>query len=435
MAALLAVAVVTVSCGTSPSVTSSANTTTAPKSTTTAPLPPPNIPDDATAGPLGTIQGGALAVPAPTGQTVSIPSTIAADCSQDVSKPLKKWLNQLPANSTVLVSAQACYQVDKALKLKKPTGLTIYGGTFTNDVNTPSKKNSLGQYVFDVVGGSNITLESMKINGQNPGGYDPKLAFAGGIDFEGTAGITITGVTISNTFGDGITLSPLRGGADNNSGTILAPPKKAVIQGVSISGAGRHGIAIASASGVQVSNLIVQNPGIDTIDIEADQHNEGADNVTIDGCTSSGGGIFFANGGSGAGQNTHDLTVAHCSMAKPQGGDAILVYNRGGSRHLRGPIHFIADYLYCGSSVYVACVQLSGASLTIENSVLQFPQGTIHEAVYHITKKSDAVFTNDDVTGFGETGRVLRQSVLEVNGGHWRSVTGATTSAPSKSKH
>jgi hypothetical protein len=375
-------------------------------------------------------------VTAPTGPTVSIPSAIPADCSHDVSVPLRKWLHKLPANSTVLVSAQACYQVDEGLRLKSATGLTIYGGTFTSDVATPppTNKHSLGHYVFDFVGGSNVTLESMKINGKNPGGYNAKLAFAGGIDVEGTAGITIKGVTITNTFGDGITLSPLRAGADHNSGTILAPPKNVVIQGVTISGAGRQGVGIASALDVQVSDLIVQNPGIDTFDIEADQWNEGAENVTIDGCTSSGGGIFFANGGSGFGQNTHDVTVAHCAMAKLQAGTAILVYNKRGSRHQRGPLHFIADDLYCGASVYVACVELSGALVTVEDSVLHFPGGTIHEPVYQITKKSDAVFTNDRVTGFGRTGRVLRQSTLEVNGGRWVSVTGATSSAPSKGR-
>ena len=105
---------------------------------------------------------------------MAIPATIPANCSQDVSGPLKKWLNRLPANSTVLVSAQACYRVDKGLRLKNPTGLTIYGGTFTSDATTPGKKkNSKGHYVFDLVGGSNVTLESMKINGQNPGGYHP----------------------------------------------------------------------------------------------------------------------------------------------------------------------------------------------------------------------------------------------------------------------
>ena len=56
--------------------------------------------------------------------------------------------------------------------------------------------------------GSNVTFENMKITGANPGGYHPTLAFASGINVQGTKGITIQGVTITKPFGDGITLSP-----------------------------------------------------------------------------------------------------------------------------------------------------------------------------------------------------------------------------------
>jgi hypothetical protein len=418
---MLGVALVAASCSSSPSATKSiATTTTSPKSTTTTP-PSVNVPDDTTAGPLGTLQGGAVSVPSPTGPTVSVPSTIAADCSQDVSGPLKDWLNKLPANSTVLVGAQACYQVDKGLRLKNPTGLTIYGGTFTSDATTPGKKkNSKGKAVFTLVGGSNVTLESMKINGVNPGGYHPAMAFAAAVDVEGTDGITIKGLTITKPFGDGISLSPLRGGSQNDSGTILAPTKNAVIQGVSISGAGRQAVTMASASGVQVSDLIVENPGLNTFDIEADQGNEGADNVTIDGCTSSGGGIFFANGGAGSSANTHDFTIAHCAMAKPTSGYAVLSYAHGPTRkYQRGPFDFVADILYCGASASVACVELSGARATIENSVLHFPEGTIHESVYHLVKSSGAEFTNDSIDGYGRPGHTSGNSTVKVTGGKW----------------
>lgn len=423
---LLAVTVAAASCSSSPS-TRSAGTTTTPKSTSTIPPPPPNVSDDTTAGPVGTLQGGAFAVPAPAGQTLAIPATIPANCSQDVSGPLKKWLNRLPANSTVLVSVQACYRVDKGLRLKNPTGLTIYGGTFTSDATTPGKKKTAKeQYVFDLVGGSNVTLESMKINGQNPGGYHANMAFAGAIDVEGTSGITIMGVTITNPFGDGISLSPLRGGADNDSGTIVGPTKNAVIQGVSISGAGRQAVTMASASGVQVSDLVVLNPGINTFDIEADQHNEGADNVTIDGCTSSGGEIFFANGGSGSSDKTHDFTIAHCAMAKTTAGEAILSIANGPSRkHQRGPFNFVADVLYCGNSADVACVQLSGAEATVEDSVLHFPRSAPHEPVYHVVKNAVAVFTNDRVHGYGIAGHVGATATVKVTSGHWVLASGA----------
>ena len=59
-------------------------------------------------GGAGTLAGGSAPVPAPTGPTVSPPSTIAANCSVDVSKPLRKWLKALPAGSTVVAPTNAC---------------------------------------------------------------------------------------------------------------------------------------------------------------------------------------------------------------------------------------------------------------------------------------------------------------------------------------
>lgn len=366
-------------------------------------------------------------MPAPTGTTVTPPSTITANCSVDVSGPLKKWFNKLPANTTVLLTSQDCYRVDKGLKLKKPQGLTIYGGTFSSDATTPGKKKkSKGNAVFTLVGGADVTLESLKITGQNPGGYNAKMAFAGGIEVQGTDGMTIKGVTITNTFGDGITLAPLRGGANNNSGTIVAPPKNVVINGVSISGDGRQAVTLASVSGAQITDLVVANSGINTFDVEADQPNEGAVNVTIDGCTSSGGaGIFFANGGESSAKNTQNFTIAHCAMSKLTAGSAILSQNKKTRKNQRGPFDFVADIFYCGASDTAACVELSGAKVTIENSVLHFPNGTVHEAVYHLVKGSGAEFTNDRISGYGRTGTVSANSTVKVSGGQWEKAAAA----------
>ncbi len=389
---------------------------------------PPKVPDENTAGPLGTLQGGSAAVPAPTGATVPVPASIASDCSVDVSKPLRHFLNKLPDNSTVLVGAQACYRVDKGMTLKNDHGLTIYGGTFTSDVTLPpgNPKKPIAQGpVFNLLGGSDISLEHMKINGQNPGGYHPALAFAAAIDVQGTEGVTIRGVTITHAFGDGITFSPLRGGSDHRSGQILNATTNAVVDGVTINGEGRQAVTLGSVSGAQISDLVVENPGLNTFDVEADQGNEGATDVTIDGCTSSGGGLFFANGGAGSGPATHDITVAHCAMAEATAGDAVLVYNTKQSRkHPRGPFDFVADVFECGHSTSVACVELSGASVTVQNSVLHFPAGTVHEAVYHVGRRSTAVFTNDAISGYSQPGHVSKNSTLHVSGGHWVSVTG-----------
>lgn len=315
--------------------------------------------------------------------------------------------------------------VNEGIKLKNPQGLTVYGGTFrTAATPTGPIAGQKGLAVFTSIGGSHLTLEEMQIIGANPGGYHPRLAFAGGINLEGTATATIRSVNIKNTFGDGISLSPLRGGANHRSGTIIAPASAIAIQDVTIDGIGRQGITFASVSGAQVSDVIVTNPGLNTFDLEADQWNEGTSDVTIDACRASGGVGFFANGGAGNAAQTHDITVENCTMTTAEGGSAILVQRangRGtsGQRKLRGPFTFTSDSLKCGASVYVACVQLTGAEVTVSRSRLQFPSGAFHEAVYRLAGGSHATFVDAVVKGYGRIGSVSRNSSVRVTGGRW----------------
>ncbi len=346
---------------------------------------------------------------------------MTANCSVDVSKPLRKWLKSLPAGTTVVAPASACYLVNEGIRLSDPKDLTIYGATFVDKTAAPGPRRlSKGAPVFTVIGGSGVTLEAMHIVGANAGGYHPALAFAGGIELEGTAGATIRGVTISNTFGDGITLAPLRGGSDHNSGAIVAPASAVVIRDVTVKEVGRQGITFSSITGAQLSDVVVDNQALATFDFEADQGNEGAEDVTIDGCEASGGGPFFANGGSGDGTHTGHITVEHCTMDTPEGGEAIIVQRIRHDRVKRGPITFEDDSLRCGNSAYVSCVQVTGGVVTVSASSLQFPPATIHEPVYLAASGAHVTFAGDVVTGYGLRGRTVgRKAVVQVLGGHW----------------
>ncbi|HTU37581.1 MAG TPA: right-handed parallel beta-helix repeat-containing protein [Acidimicrobiales bacterium] len=325
----------------------------------------------------------------------------------------------------MVMRSGACYEVNEGIRLKNPQGLTVYGGQYRSTAVPSDQKgkaaSAKGHAAFAVVGGSHVTLESMQISGANTGGFHPRLAFAAGIDFQGTANAVVRGVTITDTFGDGITLAPLRGGANHNSGMIIAPASNVTIDGVTIDGAGRQGLTLASISGAQVSDIILRNVGLDTFDVEADQTGEGATDVTIDGCVASGGDVFFANGGSGNASGTHDITVEHCTMTMPQAGSAILVvrHGRGGKKgRLRGPFVFTSDVLRCGTSAYVGCVQLQGGNVTVADSHLVFPSGSAEGAVYGLSGAT-AAFSRDVVTGYGRRGNVSGASFVHIAGGVW----------------
>jgi hypothetical protein len=367
-----------------------------------------------------------------TNDAFSPPQSIPSDCSVDVSKTLGPWLRALPANSTVEVPSGSCYQVDEGLALRFPQGLTIDGGTFDNQATSPPPSNGhgtpRGSPVFNVLGGSSVTFENMTIEGANPGGYFARMAFAGGIELQGTSNAVIQNVSIHSTFGDGITLAPLRGGKDHNSGVIKSPVTNVTISDIVVDGAGRMGVTFSSVQGANASNLTMSNIGLDTFDVEADQSNEGAENVTIDGCTSSSPASsnfarsFFSNGGPGSPTRTGNITVEGCTMTEPQGTAAILIERPGTGTTPRGPFLFENDQLSCGQSTsptIVACVELAGATVDVESSSLVFPSAPPIEAVYSGVNSSNLTFGNDTVTGFGSTGSVDSTSNLSVTGGSW----------------
>jgi len=353
--------------------------------------------------------------------TVLPPSSIAGNCTQDVSTVMQRWLNALPAGTTVAVPAGSCYLVNEGLALMGAHGLTITGGTW-RDASTPVTNASPKSMnpVFWLVGGSGITLQGLTIAGSNAGGYNPAGAFAAGIRVDGVVGLTVSNVTISGVYGDGIELTALRADGDIGS-TIINPTESASVSNVAVTGAGRQGITLDDVSGAVLSSLVLNHIGINAFDVEADQWNEGAQNVTINGCTVGGpiGGLFFANGGAGAGGWTGNLTVENCKMSGPAAGEAVLVQDSPGQDTPRGPFTFVNDMLECGSSVYVACVEDTNGRIAIDSSTLQMPAGTIHERVYAAVQGSTVNFGSDTVAGYGSVGTADASSSVSIGGGSW----------------
>jgi hypothetical protein len=352
---------------------------------------------------------------------VSPPAALDSTCSTDVSQPFQTWLEKLPADTTVVAPAGACYLVDEGIKLSAPSGLTISGGTWEDGTVPQSGGNAKAlNPVIWLVGGTDVALENMTIVGKNPGGYLPAGAFVAGIRSDGVIGLNISGVSVDSVYGDGIELAPLRAQGDIGS-TILNPTKDVTMNDISIVGSGRQGITLASVSGAVISSVRLAHVGLDVFDVEADQWDEGARNVTINGCTvgAGNGGLFFANGGSGGGSPwTQNITVENCTMSSQEAGDAILIQTPA-DQPTRGPFTFTDDTLRCGASAYVACVEVTGGNVSINQSTLIVPPGAAHATVYDASNGSTVALNGDTVLGYGTMGTVDKSSSVNVSGGTW----------------
>jgi hypothetical protein len=371
---------------------------------------------------LGTLAApiaAAAAAAPPAG--VAPPATINSNCTGDVSQAMQNWLESLPTGTTVTAPAGACYLINEGIKLSGAAGLTISGGTWKDTaVPQPGAAPSALNPVIWLVGGTDIALENMTITGVNPGGYTPAGAFVAGIRSDGVAGLDISGVSVDNVYGDGIELAPLRA-ANDLSNVIVNATKDVTINDVNIFGAGRQGITLASVNDAQISSVRLAHIGLDVFDLEADQWNEGARNVTIDGCTSGAGngGLFFANAGSGGGAPwTEGVTVENCTMNAQQAGDAVLIETPA-NQPARGAFTFTNDTFRCGASVYVACVEVTGGNVSVNQSTLLLPPGTVHEDAYYASNGSTVTLNGDTVTGYGTAGTADQSSAVHILGGAW----------------
>ena len=269
-------------------------------------------------------------------------------------------------------------------------------------------------------GGSNVTLENLTIAGSNPGGYTQAGAFAAGVRSDGVIGLRVSGVRVNNVWGDGLELTPLRASNDL-SDIIINPSENVTVSGLTVEGAGRQGVTLASVNGATLTGVTLRQIGLNFFDVEADQGNEGAKNVTINGCATGGvGGLFFANAGMSNGSfYTGNITVENCTMNQKTAGDAVLIQAPTQLSNPRGPFTFLNDTLLCGNSVYVSCIQATDATVTVANSNVVVPAGTIHEPVFNATDSTGLTFSNDSISGYATPGSRDASSTVNITGGTW----------------
>lgn len=395
-------------------------TTPAPTTTTVAPT--------TTTTPSGGSTQSTPEPPPPLG-AVSPPSTINATCATDVTKLLNHWLNSLPKHSFVYDPPGSCYLINEGINLWEPKYFTIEGGTFEMQ-----GWGALSRIGLNVIGGTNVTFEYLTIIGPDTTHvYNKSVEFQGGIELQGTINSNINNVKIFDVRGDGITLVPLRAfevGNLGGGGEMIRPVENLNVSHVYIDGTGRMGISLAAVNGAYLSDVNIRNVATDDFDFEADQSTEGAENVTINGCTVGAKGyLFVSNQGLGGGGYTGNIVVENCTEENSQGGVSVLVEDPPQSVRPRGPFTFINDNLQCGNSAETSCILVNHGKVSFTNTTLTF-SWTPSEPVYNINYGSTVSFTNVTAEYYKDKGESSPNSDVSIVGGTWKpeapGQTGAT---------
>jgi chitodextrinase len=204
----------------------------------------------------------------------SVPASVAADCSRDVTAELQSWINSVPNGRTLTFGAGACYRVEGVLLMQGRSGLTLEGSGSTLRASTIGNGHRSTLRFKD---GGGHTIRGFTIEGgyTAPGTHNTAVQWSHGVELLGTQGALIENLTVRNVAGDCVYL-----------GLGAARAKDATIRNVTCSGTGRNGVSFVAADRSRVERGSYTGIGLIAFDVEPnDLAGFGVDGATVDGAT------------------------------------------------------------------------------------------------------------------------------------------------------
>jgi hypothetical protein len=203
---------------------------------------------------------------------VTVPAGIATDCSTNVTAQLNSFVATVPTGSIVELSADACYLVsnspDSLFTLNGTKGITFNGNGATLEQNTyngGSCSTDTIQPVLWLQANTNLTISNLTIKG--PGGCGGAGTEGGygifmGNNPVGNSGVTMTGVHVENTTGDGLSIAPMLGsGTGINTNVIFTSG--------SLMNIGYHVLTLEGVNGLKFTDNAISRFG-NFADLEVD---------------------------------------------------------------------------------------------------------------------------------------------------------------------
>jgi len=271
-----------------------------------------------------------------------VPSSIAADCSTDVTAALQSFIDGVPdgtstAASVVNFAPNGCYRTDRGLSFVGRHDLTIdgHGATFKRTVD--AAPNSIHWFWGD---GARLGMRNLHIVGLNtssgiaasvspayrammfePDRFgascddgsagQPATCFESGIEFDHVTGVTVDNVTTDGTFGDGITI-----GGEHDASDLTS---NVTITNVTVDRNGRQGIAIGTVRNLLIDHARVLHSWADAFDLEVNGSDGSITNVEIRNSYANTRTVAFASTGVAGvvAGNVHDNTVQFSNPAFP----------------------------------------------------------------------------------------------------------------------
>jgi hypothetical protein len=275
--------------------------------------------------------------------TVTVPSSINNDCSQDVTAELLKWIGSVPDGSTLSFSPHGCYQVDGSLKISNRANLTFNGNGSSFRAETTGRRQ---RRFFWFVGGRNLVLRELSVRGANPragaspAAYVPSLEFQHAFTFAGVQGATLDRVQASGLYGDFVYIGAAARGGDWS--------RHITIKDSHFDGSGRQGISIIAGQDINIENNTISGVARSMFDLEPNGRTGGALGVRIVHNT-TGAAVNFWVDSKGAAGRIGDVTITD-NIMRQSTGNLVWVFAPHGST--RGPFDVERNQLIVGGHVH-----------------------------------------------------------------------------------
>jgi hypothetical protein len=291
------------------SLSPDASTDEPPETVSPSPAAPPGPP--VTTAPPATLPSG----------IESVPDSIPADCSADVSVPMQTWIDTVGDGSTLQFPPSGCYRVEDSLVIADRNHLLFDGQGVHFEVTTDgTAKNPDGSFVdpppsdragrlwpraralWIVARGSDITFQNLTITGPNTAcAYEGQaLEEQAAFHLDGVDGAVVKGTTVSAVYGDFV--------------SVADDAHHVTVQGNTFDCSGRQGVSVVDGTDVLIDSNTLSDIPRSAFDLEPAVANWEVRRVTISHNTiSKYTNVFIANLGAGGNVDTIvvDANVLH----------------------------------------------------------------------------------------------------------------------------
>ncbi len=246
----------------------------------------------------------------------TVPASIAADCSREVSSELNAWFKTVPDGSVLQFATNGCYTIEGSLAIQNRNGLTIQGQNATFKSNTDGSTAPQIEGHVDklwprqrahwfIKNSTNIVLNGLTIDGPNSAAgptndaYKSEFEEQHGVMIYGSTNVAVENSTMQEPYGDFV--------------SVFGGSKQVRIQGNTLDKTGRQGISIVNGSNVLIQNNTIKNVGRSMIDVEPAVASWQVKDVVIRNNTfGPANGVFLAS--LGAGPNVQNIIINHNTL-------------------------------------------------------------------------------------------------------------------------